>query len=267
MGKRYTWRGPLDVGWLMFRFKVARHHFARRFHRLWYAHVRGPLDRVAWIAWAHTGILPDGIVSRRAAIRHLPDETRIHVPPAMIERIARSSGGKGTPGKGRFFWPGDWDRHARPLEEHSRYQLMQNVWQHRDDLHASETWHRLVERMNSGRAYARIPQGVSLDSHENIEMYLRGCVELVESMRRDGFREDLETDDDEINVALDRNGRLVKTNSGRKRLAAARLAGIPTIPVRIAHVHADWWQQQESRQGESADKRLRRALAEATKSL
>jgi hypothetical protein len=91
-----------------------------------------------------------------------------------------------------------------------------------------------------------------------IEAYLRDCVELVESMRDHGYRE--QPGDDDINVAVTRDGSMVKTSAGRKRIAAARLAGVQRIPVRVANVHMAWWRMQRTRHDGPEEERLRRAL-------
>lgn len=263
MGKRYKWGGPLDLGWLFFRFRAFRHRFGKRFRDGLYRAIRRPAAHLLWSIWSRGGPVPDRMISRRVAVDRLDDATRLHLPPAMLDRIVcspKTGRAVAKPDRRKFFWPGDWDLWTRPLEENSRFKLMADVWNHRDDLRASASWHALVADMEQGRAYARIPQGLALDTPERIETYLRDCIALIASIRDQGFREDLSVED--INVAIDRNGRILKTNAGRKRLAAARLVGLETIPVRIAHVHAEWWRQQRDRHSGTAEARLHRALQE-----
>lgn len=263
MGKRYRWRGPVDLGGLAFRVRAARHRLGKRLEPVGYRWVGHPVDRVLWRLWNRSDGAPARWVSRRAVTHLLPEATRVHIPPRTLDRILktpRRKDGVRRPSKSAFFWDGDWDRWTAPLTEHARVRFMYDVWAHRDRLRESESWRRFVEKMEAGEAYARTPQGLTLDTPENIEAFLRDAVALVESMAEHGYRDDL--GDEELFVALDRDGRLIKVNVGRKRLAAAQLADVPSVPVRVAHVHADWWDEQRRRHEGTPEERLRAALEE-----
>lgn len=241
MGKRYQWRGPVDLGGAAFRLRAARHRAGKWLEPRMYRAFGQPVDRVRWRLWA-AGRLSDAWMSRRGAILALPEATRVWIAPARLDRIIalpRKRKDAPQPRKGAFFWAGPWDEYTRPLHEHPRVRMMDDVWAHRDDVTQSASWAHYVQRMEEGRAYARTPKGLALDTPENIRAFLEDSVALVTSMQQHGYRDDLT--DEELHVAVDRDGGLIKVNVGRKRLAAARLAGVARIPVRIAHVHADWW--------------------------
>jgi len=53
---------------------------------------------------------------------------------------------------------------------------------------------------------------------------------------------------------------MVKANAGRKRLIAAQIMGLPTIPVRIAYIHQNWLARHQTK-GLSRSQALNKAIS------
>lgn len=161
-----------------------------------------------------------------------------------------------------MLWPGDWDCRARPLSEHYRYRLMADLWQHQDDLPASQEYHNLINKLNQGKTITRINKGQLIDTPEKALLFLESQLDIFFSLKKFGFRPELAQD--ELSIAIARDGRFIKANAGRKRLIAAQILKLPKIPVRIAYVHHQWFEKHHSL-GNSRENSLREAILAAIK--
>lgn len=203
----------------------------------WYRLVRRPLGYLSWTLWCRLHWVPDRILSRRNALARLGDLTLLEASPRLINNFVPDEAVQ----RKWFVWPGDWDFRVEPIERHFRYQLMADVWANRDDLQSSATLRNYISRLQEGRPVEVVKTGQRLDSPELVFEYLLQQLELFHSLARDGFRPELAPD--ELKVAIGRNGEIIKANGGRKRLMAARILGLESIPLRIAYVHSDWLQR------------------------
>lgn len=64
---------------------------------------------------------------------------------------------------------------------------------------------------------------------------------------------------DTLDVAVTREGRLLKINRGLHRLAMAQYLGLSSVPVTVKAVHREWWQA--ITQGAQGTEVLRRVVA------
>ena len=242
---------------VLFRLSAAFFRLSRWVRDAWYRIVRSPLDWLRWRIWAGTGFPPDRSLSVRCVLANLnPDATRIQIPPRDLEAYA--PGRRHGTNKKRFFWPGDWDQRAAPLTATPRYRLMADIWEHRDCLEESATFREYRAGSDAGQPRRMVNKGLLLDSRERILDFLEQQLALFESMQRDGFRSD--RGEDELRVAIARDGRLIKARAGRRRTSVAHILGLARIPVRIAHVHEQWWQHHRKALSGPLDQRLQRAL-------
>lgn len=200
----------------------------------WYRRIRAPLGRLAWWLWSVFPWVPDAILSRRNLVIQLPELTQLSVDPRCVHYYVLDADVR----RQLCIWPGDWDRRALPLEGHYRYQLITDVWQHRAHLEDSESFAHYQSALEQARPAEMVGKGLRLDTRERILDYLGRQLDLLDSLRRDGFLTGLAPD--ELNVAVGRDGTLYKANAGRKRFMASRILVLPAVPVRIAYLHPLW---------------------------
>lgn len=241
---------------LKFRLRTLKHTSSRVIRHAWYRAIRIPAGQLAWALWQSSRLVSDRTLSRRNGIRILGDLTLADVPPDCIERFVRDDDVK----RKFLIWPGDWDQRTRPMTEHYRYGPMQDLWQHRDHIEYSESYHDLIRRIENNSPLARVNKNILVDTPEKAEKHLLNQLEIFYSLAAEGYNPELA--DDELNVAIDRNGSLIKANGGRKRLIAAQILSLPTIPVRIAYVHKDWLTKHQTT-GLNRSQALRRAISSA----
>jgi hypothetical protein len=224
----------------------------------WYRLVRRPLGYLAWTLWCRLDWVPDSILSRRNALARLDNLTLLEVSPALISNFVQDEDVM----RKWFVWPGDWDRRVEPIECHSRYRLMADVWAHRDHLQDSATLGAFNSRLQEGRPVELVNASLRLDSPERVLGFLQQQLDLFNSLAREGFRP--ERAPDELKVAIGRNGEIIKANGGRKRLMASRILGLERIPLRIAYMHSDWLQRHRApgeHRGDAARAALRAVRA------
>ena len=227
---------------LTFRARSGIRKHAIGIRHLWWRRVRAPIDGAYWRLWGEGSWVGDRWLTRRSVVAAMPAETRLYVPPRELQKVVRvPKGGR----RRRYFLPGDWDLHATPLEDHQRYLFMKDIWQHRDDLTRSKTYEGWFAQAVAGRPKTVKSKGLSLENEELIVSYLNSQLDLFLSIKKEGVRTDLAPD--EINVAIGRNGELLKANGGRKRTMAAYILGLDSMPVRIAYIHRDYWQSFRTR--------------------
>jgi hypothetical protein len=224
----------------------------------WYRLVRRPLGFLSWTCWCQLDWVPDSILSRRNAMVRLGDLTLLEAPPGLIANCVLDEDVK----RKWFLWPGDWDLRAEPVEQHSRYQLMADIWAHRERLEESATLRTFNTLLEAGRPVELLNLGLRLDSSERVLAYLQQQLALFDSLAREGFIP--ERAPDELKVAIGRNGEIIKANGGRKRLMASRILGLERIPLRIAYMHRDWLQRHRApgaHRGDAARAALRAVRA------
>lgn len=218
-----------------FRFQRLKYRLAQSIRQGWYRGVREPAGRLVWVLWERELLKDNRIVGRRMGIANLSEETWIWICPQRISRYIAS----GDLNRKYFLRGGDWDRRAPSIDEHERYQLMQDVWKHRDDLKASESYGKFIALIEAGQPKQIPNKNYFLSSEERILEFLEAQLVLFDSLAKHGIRPELAPD--EMNVAIGRDGEILKANAGRKRVFGAQIIGLPSIPVRVAYVHEDWF--------------------------
>lgn len=187
----------------------------------------------------------------------------LHVAPRELIRGVRRSGLPGwqRPSSMTFIWSGEWDQYRSDLRTGSRYSLIRDLAAHRDSLTDTRRFHALAQRLAEGHPWRSHQQGVLLDSHARILIYLRAYLGFLDDMAKRGF--DAERGKDALGVAVSRDGRLLKINRGLHRLAMAQYLGLETVPVQVRAVHREWWACiVGDATGEAALERLREALGQ-----
>jgi len=225
-----------------------------------------PFGRVMLRRW-----LQDKSLSRQVEAfglpRHIVDEVlgddalTLHVDPRKLIRIAvyASRHLEKRPSSMAFIWDGTWDLRREDLRVGTRYQLISDIDENRDHLERTERYKELMECIERGEPWSSHQLGVLLDTPERIVDYLRVYVDFLDDMAANGF--DPDRGKDPIGVAISRNGTILKVNRGLHRLAMAQRLGLPSIPVRVRHVHRLWWNEVTAgTSGETALKKMQAAL-------
>ncbi|MDR9424077.1 MAG: hypothetical protein RI567_02195 [Marinobacter sp.] len=238
---------------IKFKAKQVKRNVARLARTGWYKLVRRHFEVIAWHAWNQFHWLDDKLISRRNAINRLDSLTLIEVEPGTITSYVQAQ----DVDRKHFFWHGDWDLRSLKMMDHQRYQLMNDLWEHRTTLQQSRTYRQMLGNIRQGIYHNHFNRGITVDSPESALKLLKSQCQIYDSLISKGYRADLATD--EIKVAVDRYGNLIKANGGRKRLSAAIICGLPSIPVRIAYVHEQWLKKHHGA-GKKKQQALRKAL-------
>lgn len=206
----------------------------KSFREAWYHLVRRKLETVLWKLWVKNAFIGDRLISRRNAINRLGDLTWIETDPSLISSYIRPE----DVDRKHFIWDGDWDLRTKSMKGHERFQLMQDLWTHHNALEESNAFKEMLDGIEKGVYPNHFNRNIQVNTPEKALALLESQIEIFDSLARFGYQSHLATD--EIKVAVDRKGHLVKANGGRKRLSAAIIFGLPKLPVRIAYVHKDW---------------------------
>ncbi len=237
----------------IFKVRTIRRRLVRFIREAWYKLVRARVQVLVWALWSRYDWISDHAISRRSAISQLGALTWIRVKPTDIETYVQPQ----DVDRKHFFWDGDWDLRVKKMRDHQRYQLMEDLWLHRNALQKSQTYRKLVRDLEQGIYPSHFNRNLVVDSPHKALALVESQCEIFESLQRHGYQESMATD--EIKVAVDRDGNLIKANGGRKRLSAAIICNLPEIPVRVAYVHKAWVKK-HTMPGSRNDAVLRRAL-------
>lgn len=132
--------------------------------------------------------------------------------------------------------PGDWDIEAQPFRQMPTYAFLADLQACAFDYRRTAYYQQLLGELRAGRV--RAYKALQLDSEEALERLFQGYVQVFRSMSADGYRPEKAVD--AICVMVGRDGRLIKEEKGRHRLAIAQLVGVPKVPVLIRHIHPGW---------------------------
>lgn len=209
-------------------------------------HIGRPLGRVLLRRWMHAKAESPYIESLGLP-RHIVDEVlgedalTLHVDPRKLIRIVDHAPRKveKRPSSLAFIWEGDWDLRRADLRIGTRYRLISDLDENRDYLERTARFQALMKRIEEGRPWASHQLGILLDTPEKIRDYLRVYLDFLDDMAINGFNPS--RGKDPIGVAISREGTILKINRGLHRLAMAQHLGLPSIPVRVRHVHRTWW--------------------------
>lgn len=219
---------------LSFGIRSAKYRTSQYIRTIWYRVVRIPAGQLAWLLWDSSDLLSDKVLSRRNGIRVLGDLTLVEVRPGSIQDFVLDNDVE----RKFLIWSGDWDHRVRPIQEHYRYEPMVDLWRHRDQVEQSKSYRDMIHRIDNNQPLSRINKGILIDTPAKARKHLEKELEIFYSLETEGYNPELA--DDELNVAIARDGSMVKANGGRKRLIAAQILDLPSIPVRIAYIHKNW---------------------------
>ena len=136
----------------------------------------------------------------------------------------------------RLVFGGDWDLAVRDFRGLKPWRLTADLVAHRDDYRASEWYRRAVVSLEQN-GYFRHKTTHARSLCQIDHMFETEFLPLLDSMRRDGYQ----VGRGEWPLGLiDRQGRVLKSEKGRHRFAAALATGARRFPLQIAAIHRDW---------------------------
>lgn len=255
---------PLAAPKIKHRVLIA--HLSERCRKALQRYVAFPLARALFRRWmqAKAG---SRYIEAFGLPRHIVDEAlsddalTLHVDPRKLIRIAvhAPANVEKRPSSLAFIWDGSWDQRREDLRVGSRYNLISELDDNRNQLERTVRYKKLMARIERGEPWASHRQGVVLDTPEKIVHYLRIYLGFLDDMAAKGF--DQSRGKDPLGVAISREGRILKINRGLHRLAMAQRIGLKSIPVRVCHVHRLWWDRvTQGATGEIALGKMRLAL-------
>jgi hypothetical protein len=162
----------------------------------------------------------------------------LYVDPAKITHIAT----------GLFFdifgqcilEGGDWDKNPLPIEKSIVYQSLHQMFVEGVDWERTSLFAYIMERVEKG-----IPQW-GCKTVEDVKVRRKNeLITLYNDLKQNSViktQAELRGQwlNDEITVAIDRNGKLLFANNGTHRFFLARILGLKQVPVMVYKRHAEW---------------------------
>ena len=132
--------------------------------------------------------------------------------------------------------PGLWDRFTHTCDPFREAELRGILLESRD-YKSTPRYRNMLTQLET-RGYTRFPR---CESVAEIESYYESVFQLADNMRHHGYQPSIETGaEGDIDVRIDRFGRMLKCGQGTHRLALARILKIPQVLVRVDLVHMQW---------------------------
>ncbi|MGR4068081.1 hypothetical protein [Billgrantia sp. C5P2] len=191
-------------------------------------------------------VLENQGLPRRSVEAYLGDRLDLEIDPRVLSRgldypISFPNRAQRRKISNFFIWPGDWDLKTPALVETQRHHFISDIWAHRLDLTASDSYANLMNRLEQRGPLRLHHQGILLDTEARILTYLERYLFYMEDMSCFGFKIGLGKDP--LGIAIDRHGGMIKINKGLHRLAMAQTLGIRHATMRVRAVHQLWWKQ------------------------
>ena len=131
---------------------------------------------------------------------------------------------------------GDWDLRTQDFRSLRQWRWSADLDEHRDDYRASE-WYRKATAALEKNGYFRHKSHRVRSISEIDQIFETVFLPLLDSMREGGYDPNL----GEWPLGLiDRHGRVLKSEKGRHRFAAALVGGQRRFPLQIAAIHRNW---------------------------
>ena len=124
-----------------------------------------------------------------------------------------------------------------------KYIFMKELHDFDLDYQKTQWYSQLKKKIDKGKSVAMPVKGYHISNHQQLHDYCLDYVSLLESMRAYGYLP--EKGKDELRAIIGPDGQLIKSSKGRHRLAAAQIAGVESIPVRVKHIHKKWINTQQ----------------------
>lgn len=139
-------------------------------------------------------------------------------------------------GRAPLLLAGDWDQVSVPFATTPVYAFLADLQACAFDYKGTNFYRVLLADLRAGKL--RSYKTLLLDSEQAIDQLFEGYVRVFKSMAADGYVADKTVDP--ICVMVARDGRLIKEEKGRHRLAIAQLVGVERVPVLVRHIHPEW---------------------------
>lgn len=194
---------------------------------------------LSWVVWSAQNL--PGAVNRHAVLR-----------------LKYLLGRKGVFG-------GTWDIKSQPFTRRAEYTLIEDLYRSLPEFRQSLWYQQAMETIRRHGVFSHKTE-IARDAAQLDALFGGYLVDLLETMRREGYRQREGADLPEAMIG--RDGTLIKTAHGTHRLAAAKVTGATGLfPVRVIGAHRLWIASLAAREGYSGPRRMgqevvARALAE-----
>lgn len=139
-------------------------------------------------------------------------------------------------GRAPLVLAGNWDQYCVPFVSTPVYAFLADLQACAFEYKNTHFYRVLLSDLQAGKQ--RSYKSLLLNSEQAIGQLFEGYVRVFKSMAVEGYRADKSVDP--ICVMVGRDGRLIKEEKGRHRLAIAQLVGVDRVPVLVRHIHPDW---------------------------
>jgi len=234
--------------------------------------------KVMRAAWRTTGSVPGigrallnrsfrrwqqghGMVPAALALSVLDEQLLFRVNPASLtHRLAAVSwhddGRRRHDFRDSFVTEGDLSGYLSPLIQDRLTAEIDQLFACRFRWRETLSWEALVQRLEARGRF--VHNNVAMSSLADIDAYFRRYVALTEAIQVKGYRLRrelkagaaastgsarpwrIERGEEEVGVAIGRNGELWRYRGGYHRTAIARNLGLKKMPVQVKLVHGDW---------------------------
>ncbi|MCG5531620.1 hypothetical protein LRD18_12300 [Halorhodospira halochloris] len=140
---------------------------------------------------------------------------------------------------------GPWDKLVYPLNSDSTWReacrhtrTVYQIFEQDLPIEQTDEYRKLYRKMVRGKS---VRKGIKRE--QEIRDYFQRMFDAFESMKASGFLGQQELggkSKDDIRVAIDRHGQLVRLGNGRHRFAMAQILAVPSIVVHVSHMHSLW---------------------------
>jgi hypothetical protein len=123
------------------------------------------------------------------------------------------------------------------------YRFLDQLWRANLEFREADRYGEFASRIAGGETIHLPSKRRRMSTLAELDAYFADYVDLMRSMQEKGY---VATGaNDRIMIMIDGRGGIMKETKGRHRLAAAQIAGVRSVPVKVSHVHAAWVDAQE----------------------
>jgi hypothetical protein len=149
-------------------------------------------------------------------------------------------GGKWVFPRNMFVLPGDWDLHARSVDDHWTFRSMSEVLSAQGAYRRTSSFNDAVQRLAQYGPFKF--NGRWIRDLADLETYFETYICLARSIEERGFKSPAcaSASDGHVGVAVTRDGQLMHFRTGHHRLALAKGLGVSVITAKVHVVHQKW---------------------------
>jgi hypothetical protein len=159
--------------------------------------------------------------------------------PLLVRRVRKLLS---QPARSRLVQAHDYIR-LGAFRETETWRFLDELWRAHLDYRRVDRYHDFARRIAAGETIVLRSKRRRMGTTSELDAYFADYVDLLRSMHEKGYVATGASD--RIMIMIDRHGGIMKETKGRHRLAAAQIAGVRSVPVKISHVHAAWVDAQE----------------------